>query len=62
MPDFDFDAFNHDQTNEEGEQEVPVSAEAAPSTTYESVAEAKEEISSPVTAPDASLSEDVDKW
>jgi hypothetical protein len=66
MPDFDFDAFNHDQTNEETDGEVSVATEVAAESTFtpEAVTEIKEEASAPVAAAasDASLSEDVDKW
>ena len=39
MPDFDFDAFNHDQENEEG---MPVSSEAADASEIAEVAEVSE--------------------
>ena len=53
MPDFDFDAYNHDQVENEGEQEdgVPEVAIAAPVGTIPVVQAA---------APSAS--EEVDKW
>jgi len=50
MPDFDFDAYNHDEVEGEyegGDEEMNVSAP---------------EISSPNTTPSASASENVDKW
>jgi hypothetical protein len=64
MPDFDFDAFNHDEAAEDGmQQEISHSAEAGPviSTEVEKPAE-----TSPVAeAGDiqaASSQEEVDKW
>jgi len=55
MPDFDFDAYNHDQApDHEGEQEVPEVAIAAPVGTVPVV---------PVVTPTGpSASEEVDKW
>ncbi|WP_028786147.1 DUF3276 family protein [Terrimonas ferruginea] len=58
MPDFDFDAFNHDDLGEDGETvvaEVTVISEIEISS--EETAEAAEEIS-----PAPSSTEEVDKW
>ena len=55
MPDFDFDAYNHDEVPE-GEydgEEVTASVESAPVNTNTTATSA---------APSASASEDVDKW
>ena len=59
MPDFDFDAYNHDYVREDGEEdnEVVVVESAAAETTP--VVEAA--VTTPVAAA-ASHSDDVDKW
>jgi len=59
MPDFDFDAFNHDQVSElEGEEIAAVAASAVAAPVVSSAA--------PVAAPEASsgnsAAEEVDKW
>ena len=59
MPDFDFDAFNHDQVAElDGEEIASVTASAVATPVVNSVA--------PVAAPEASsnngAAEEVDKW
>ena len=65
MPDFDFDAFNHDTPyeGEEGQQNNNVSAE---NTTVEKPAEIVEEalpgIIQPEPAADNGSTEEVDKW
>lgn len=68
MPDFDFDAFNHDTPYEEGEgngngnangadyiRETPPTAEEAAPASAASNTEAE-------SSSDSSLTEDVDKW
>jgi hypothetical protein len=56
MPDFDFDAYNHDETDMEGEQEeVGVEVSATVSEVVAPIASA-----SITTSP--STSEEVDKW
>jgi hypothetical protein len=61
MPDFDFDAFNHDEVDTDFEvdgeqvQQVRSSVEAPPTTTNVAITPA------PVPAP-ASSTEEVDKW
>jgi hypothetical protein len=58
MPDFDFDAFNHDDLGEEGETVVTeVTAISEIEISTEETAEAAEEIS-----PAPSSTEEVDKW
>ncbi|MBN8782739.1 MAG: DNA-binding protein [Sphingobacteriales bacterium SCN 48-20] len=58
MPDFDFDAFNHDDLGEEGETVVAeVTAISEIEISTEETAEAAEEIS-----PAPSSTEEVDKW
>ena len=57
MPDFDFDAYNHDQAPEhEAEHEDNSVPEVAIATPVGSVPVV------PVTTPDSSASEEVDKW
>ena len=54
MPDFDFDAFNHDNVpSENGESEASGTSEATIS---------EEKIESSPTATDGAAHEDVDKW
>jgi len=56
MPDFDFDAYNHDEAPE-GEydgEEITASVDAAPVTTTATATAS--------ATPSASASEDVDKW
>jgi hypothetical protein len=61
MPDFDFDAFNHDQPVSENEtEEAPVAAAISPAPSI-----AAEAPVVPVTAstiPNPSATEEVDKW
>jgi hypothetical protein len=60
MPDFDFDAFNHDEVvveNENGETES--TSAAAESITPEAPAE---EVSSPASVENTSSTEEADKW
>lgn len=58
MPDFDFDAFNHDDLGEDGETVVAeVTAISEIEISSEETAEAAEEIS-----PAPSSTEEVDKW
>jgi hypothetical protein len=60
MPDFDFDAFNHDDDGEGG-QEAPVSSVVAEATPAEPVAAVSVSEPAPeVTA--AAKNEEVDKW
>jgi len=60
MPDFDFDAFNHDNLPENGESENP---EAAVATTVNTEKAETETESEPAPAPsDNGTHEDVDKW
>ena len=64
MPNFDFDAFNHD-TPYEGEGGAPATnnTEAAVTTPApEAVAEEKTTTSEPVTPVDNGSTEEVDKW
>jgi len=70
MPDFDFDAFNHDEIHEEFHQENGASQVAEPvvaESTEEKPAEAasETEVSAPVaeiSTPAEKNSEEVDKW
>ena len=64
MPNFDFDAFNHDTPYEgEGAPAVANNTEAAATTEApEAVAEEKTTISEPVTPVDNGSTEEVDKW
>lgn len=64
MPDFDFDAFNHDETHEEVHQENGASPSAEPVVVAESTEEKPEETSpqAEVSAPAEKSSEEVDKW
>ncbi len=67
MPDFDFDAFNHDTPYEEGESgngQVASAYEPAPAVapTQETAAPTTVSQDEPGAAADNSLSEDVDKW
>ncbi len=55
MPDFNFDAFNHDDVEGEGEG---VAVESVVETTEETPAA----VTPDTTAPDASSTEEVDKW
>ena len=71
MPDFDFDAFNHD-TPYEGDEQNPaaeVASETAPSMNAEATEEVTEKAAEPVTTPeepgvplDNGSTEEVDKW
>jgi hypothetical protein len=62
MPDFDFDAFNHDEVSTETENGVTGSA-PAPVEEPAVVPEAPAEIvSSPAAVENSSSSEEVDKW
>ena len=59
MPDFDFDAFNHDNVpSENGEAEVSEVSEIPEATTVNN--EKQEEVAP--TSSDATKHEDVDKW
>jgi hypothetical protein len=71
MPDFDFDAFNHDQVPENGENGLHESAETTSTEPYldpavqVSPVEIKEQAPAPTPAPTVSGSdhlEEVDKW
>jgi hypothetical protein len=69
MPDFDFDAYNHDYVREDGEDEgndvvaEATAAAAAPAPSTVEVAEEAEPAIAPVAATaTASHSDDVDKW
>ena len=53
MPDFDFDAFNHEETEEEGSVS-PRQSETPPSAINDS--------SAPDSSPSTNSSEEVDKW
>lgn len=53
MPDFDFDAFNHEESEEEGASS-PRQNETPPSTSNDSNA--------PESSPSTNSSEEVDKW
>jgi hypothetical protein len=63
MPDFDFDAFNHD-TPYEGDGQAPQNTEAAaPVLTAEAVTEEKAEAPAVESTPvDNGSTEEVDKW
>jgi hypothetical protein len=62
MPDFDFDAFNHD-TPYEGDGQAPQNLEAAPVVTAETVIEEKAEAPAVESTPvDNGSTEEVDKW
>lgn len=61
MPDFDFDAFNHDEFEENGRAEMPVAEAETAEQTPESAAPVLNEV--PVSAPLISRdAEEVDKW
>ncbi len=60
MPDFDFDAFNHDQV--EGEATEESSAIAAVATTPVVTAEAPVTPQASSVVPNTSATEEVDKW
>ena len=64
MPDFDFDAFNHDNDSDEGYSENGVDTTAsAPAVVQEEVEEVKVEIKLEETPPkNNSATEEVDKW
>ena len=64
MPNFDFDAFNHDTPYEgEGGQAATQNAETAPASTPEIIAEEKAEAPAASTTPvDNGSAEEVDKW
>jgi hypothetical protein len=57
MPDFDFDAYNHDYVREDGEEE----AEVVDSAAAESTPVVEAAVTTPAAAA-ASHSDDVDKW
>ncbi|MFT3936316.1 MAG: DUF3276 family protein [Chitinophagaceae bacterium] len=62
MPDFDFDAFNHDQVEGEGGDEAPsiAAVSTTPAPTAEVEAPVVPQASSVV--PNTSATEEVDKW
>lgn len=62
MPDFDFDAFNHD--NPEGEGGAPETAApaAAPEVQAEAATEKTESPAAPAPTADNGSTEEVDKW
>jgi hypothetical protein len=63
MPNFDFDAFNHDTPYEgEGGQAAPNTEAAAPASAPEAIAEEKTETPAPSTPVDNGSTEEVDKW
>ena len=65
MPDFDFDAFNHDTPyeGEGGQQAASQNTEAAaPASTPEVIAEQKAESPAASTPVDNGSTEEVDKW
>ena len=68
MPDFDFDAFNHDEVESEGGENeqrnnAPVVAEAAPVTSSPSAVEPVDTAVNSTPAPDNDHSSvEVDKW
>jgi len=65
MPDFDFDAYNHDYVREDGEDDgndVVAEATAAAAAPAPSPVEVEEPAIAPVAAATASHSDDVDKW
>jgi len=59
MPDFDFDAFNHDEFLENGNSEAPTSLVEAPVAEQSSVIEQELENTAPNTQ---NISGEVDKW
>jgi hypothetical protein len=61
MPDFDFDAFNHDNVETEGGEEHHHEAEAPESTAPASAPAAEAEPAAP-SASSNSSTEEVDKW
>jgi len=62
MPDFDFDAFNHDENPDEYNQNgAEVSQEAAPVVESASDIVSEAPVAEANTSPDTS-SEEVDKW
>lgn len=68
MPDFDFDAYNHDYVREDGEDEgndivaEATAAAAAPAPSSVEVAEEEPAIAPVAATATASHSDDVDKW
>src|SRR5437868_15513911 len=63
MPDFDFDAFNHDTHYEgEGGQAVQNTEAAAPASAPQAIAEEKAESPAESTPVDNGSTEEVDKW
>lgn len=61
MPDFDFDAFNHDEAYEGEGEEMDMATRTVVSEEV-SVAAIPAAVSAPVTSAVTSASEDVDKW
>lgn len=59
MPDFDFDAYNHDYVREDGEDEAEVVVDSAAAEESTPVVEAA--VTTPAAAA-ATHSDDVDKW
>jgi len=59
MPDFDFDAFNHDNYDNEGEEEGVVAAPAEIVSAPVTAAPVAETVS---TVTNAASTEEVDKW
>lgn len=59
MPDFDFDAFNHDEFLENGNSEASVSLVESPAAEQSSVVEQELENTAPNTQ---NISGEVDKW
>jgi hypothetical protein len=65
MPNFDFDAFNHDTPYEGAEGQAAENGEAVKAEAIQTITEEKIEITAPVTAStpvDNGSTEEVDKW
>jgi hypothetical protein len=62
MPDFNFDAYNHDEVPVENEGEAVAVSETNESTVEESSAPVEVEVSNTTTASAPANTEEVDKW
>jgi len=60
MPDFDFDAYNHDYVREEGDEDSEVVS--VDNAAAESTPEVEAAVTTPAAAAAASHTDDVDKW
>ncbi|KAA2238658.1 DUF3276 family protein [Chitinophaga agrisoli] len=61
MPDFDFDAYNHDYVREDGEDDGEV-VDTAATVAVESAPVVEAVVAAPAAAAAASHTDDVDKW